>query len=342
VLTNADIPQRTLTPQQIQRMGQRLVPQMTSKAVMVVNLHTGQVVYARNEHERLAPASLTKMVTALVAVDHGTQEQEMRVAYGDGRYTYSASGLQNGEPLTLRQLLYLLLVVSDNVAANTIARELGGNVKTYVGWMNDKVAELGLQDTHFANPHGLDDEGHYSSAYDMALIANAFVNDPILADIVNTEDAWVAGRTIKSTNELLGQYPGMVGVKTGTTDNAGECLVTLVEQRGGRVLTVMLGSEDRFREARRLLDYYYANYAELCVDLPATKQNGYFDTDSQWHALTIEAPRVVLIAPWQVGSDTTYRTIIDSSPNPHSGQEVGLLTVQLAGGPLLEEPLYVR
>ena len=342
VLTNSDIPQHPLTPHQVRLMKERPLPKMTAQSVLLVNLSTGQILYSQKAHERRAPASLAKMVTALVALERGELGQPMRVAFRDVRWVYSAAGLQNGEPVTLRQLLYLLLVPSDNAAANTIARELAGDVPTFVGWMNERVARWGLQDTHFTNPHGLDDDGSYSTAYDMAIIARECMSNAAFADIVNTEEAWVAGRTVNSTNELLGEYPGMLGVKTGTTDLAGECLVALVDLPGGRVLTVMMGSEDRFRETRRLLDYYYASYAELRIDLPQTLQNRYLDEDNQWHSLALEAPTTVLIRPWELGSDTYYRYLDDLMANPAPGQEIGALAVQLAGRPLLEIPLHAR
>ena len=342
ILTDGDVPERTLTPNQLINMDQRAKPQIGAEAALLINLHTGQIVYSLDPHERHAPASLTKMMTALVAMEHYEKDREMRVRQNDVRWVYSAAHIQNGEPLTMWQLMNILLIASDNAAANVLARELAGDTATFVDWMNQRVAEMGLQETHFGNPHGLDDDETHSTAYDLAIIARTFCADPILLDIVNTPEAVAGGHAIQSTNELLGKYEGMVGVKTGTTDNAGECLISLVERPQGQVMSVVLGSEDRFKDTRLLLDYYYANYAELCIDLPATDQNRYLDRAGQWHEMGLAEEQIVLIRPWQVGSDNAYRYITMRHADPKPGEEIGTLAVQLAGQPLLEVPLYAR
>ena len=348
IMTDGDVPVRTLTPDQLRDLQPPdKKPQITAAAAMVLNLNTGQIVYSLHPHERRAPASLTKMVTALVAVeDYATKNEmearEMRVRQSDVAWTYSAVHISNGEPLNMWQLMNMLLIASDNVAANVLARELAGDRATFVEWMNQRVQEMGLQNTRFGNPSGLDHEATYSTAYELAIIARAFISDPVLLDIVNTTEATAAGHPIQSTNELLGVYPGMVGVKTGTTDNAGECLITLVQRPEGEVMSVVLGSEERFKDTRRLLDYYYDNYAELRIALPPSDQNRYLDRDGNWHELAMDSEQVVLIRPWQVGSDTAYRYITMRRSDPQPDETVGILAVQLAGEPLMEVSLYAR
>jgi len=342
VLTNSDVPRYTLTSHQLRAMRARPLPALTAPAVVLVNDRTGEILYARNEHERRAPASLIKMITAMVALERGDLDQGIIVNQTDA-LVYSAVGVSNGEKLTLRELLFTMLIPSDNVAARAIARELGGGrTATFVGWMNELVARLGLLDTHCANPTGLDHKDAYSSAYDMAIVARYAMNYPVFADIVRRYQAYAGGRWLESTNKLLNTYSGMIGVKTGTEQLAGECLITVVDRPQGRVLTVIMGSTDRFADTYLLLEYYYANYAELRIDLPQTPQNRYLDESNTWQEFGLKEPVVLLIKPWQMGTATYYRRIDNLSPDPDPDEPIGALVVTLAGNPFTEIPLYVR
>jgi len=317
------------------------VPEISAASAIVVNLTIGQVLYARNEHARRAPASLVKLVTAMVTLQRSRLDKEFTV-FPDDLSVYSPNYLQNGERLNVRELLFMLLISSDNVAAVTLARSIGRDVGTFVGWMNDLAAGWGLKDTRFANPHGYDSRSMYSSAFDMAVIAYHALSDPVIADIVKLPEIVMAGRRIQSTNRLLNSYSGMAGLKTGTTDQAGECYIAVVNRPAGRVLVVLLGSKDRFTDARLLLDYFYANYAELRIDMPPSAQNRYLDEQNGWHDCSVRAPLTLLVKPWQVSSASFYRRIDDLRVAPPPDQPVGALTVQLAGHPLTEVPIYAR
>ncbi|MEA3407174.1 MAG: D-alanyl-D-alanine carboxypeptidase family protein [Chloroflexota bacterium] len=341
ILTDADTPRCGLTPHQMMIMEQIAPPEISAASYILVNPSTGQILQARNEDVRRSPASLVKIVTALVALERGRQEQEIEIQSSDVR-VFSTVHLQNGEELSLRQLLFMLLISSDNAAAMAIARSLGGDVETYVGWMNDLVTSWGLTDTHFANPHGLDHEDSYSTARDLALIAWQAMRNPVFADIVGRAEAIAAYRNLESTNELLNTYPGAIGVKTGTTDLAGECLISMVDRPQGRALLVVLGSEDRFRDSRLMLDYFYANFAELDVTLRDTPQNRYLDGEGHWHAFGLQEPQVFLVSPWQVDEASLYRRLDNPSTTPDPQEPVGVLDVRLMGRPFSEIPLYVR
>ena len=341
VLTDSDIPRQKLPLNQVRAMGRVPVPDITAPSAIMANTTTGQIVYARNEHERRAPGSLVKIVTALVALQRGRQDQEIVVDRKD-LWPGSVLGLRSDEELNVRQLLFALLISSDNAAGMTLARGLAGDVRTFVGWMNDLVSRWGLVDTHFGNPHGLDDEDTYSTAYDMAIIARYAMGDQVFADIVRRPEAIVAYREIESTNELLTIYSGAIGVKTGTTDLAGECLAALVDRPSGQVLCVVMGSEDRYYDARLLLDYYYANFAELHIDLTDTPQNRYLDMNNSWHQFGLREPLTFLISPWQMSTVSVYRRIEDASANPNPDKPIGALEVTVGGNRLAEAPLYVR
>ena len=330
-----------MTLHQIRALRQLPVPQISAPSAILVSTTTGEILYARNEHERRAPASLVKVLTAIVALQRGRLDKQIRIEIEDVR-AYSVVGLQNGEQLSLRDLLFVMLVPSDNAASTAIARGLAESVRTYVKWMNELVSSWGLADTQVANPHGLDHKDSYTTAYDMAIIARRALTDPLFADIVRRSEVMVAGRWIESTNELLSTYSGMTGVKTGTTDRAGENLIAMVDRPSGHVLSVVMGSEDRFRDTRLLLDYYYSSFAELRVDLPETSQNRYLDEDNNWRAFRLREPVTFLISPWQAGTGSYYRRIDDISANPSPEEPIGALVVMLAGRRVTEVPLYVR
>jgi D-alanyl-D-alanine carboxypeptidase (penicillin-binding protein 5/6) len=341
MLVNSDLPQRPLTPYQIRLMRQAPQPELTAPSSLLADVTTRRVLYARQENERRAVGSLVKIVTAMVALERAPLDKDLRV-HQDDMVVSSAANLQNGELLSLREYLFFLLIPSDNRAAVTIARGLGKETSTYIGWMNEWVARLGLVDTRFANSSGLDHRAAYSTAHDMAVITLEAMKNPVFADIVRRPEVAIAARRLESTNKLLNVYPGMIGVKTGTEERAGECLITIVDRTQGKVISVVLGSTDRFRDTRLLLDYYYANYAQLRIDIPQTALNRYQDEDGNWHEFGLREPAIYLVSPWQMGTVSLYRRIDNPTPSPNPQEPVGALVVDLAGQPFAELPLYAR
>jgi serine-type D-Ala-D-Ala carboxypeptidase (penicillin-binding protein 5/6) len=338
-LADSDVARMSLTPQQIVLMRSAPVPELTAAAALLVNPTTGQVLYAHNEHARRAPGSLTKLITALVALERAELDRPITVIEED-LAVWTMIGLNEEEVLPLGEILPVLLVPSDNAAAMAIARNLGGSVATFVGWMNDWVAQWGMENTHLANPSGLDAEGNYTSAWDMARITLYAMQDPLLRDIVGRHEMVAANRRLVNTNEMLTRYPGAVGVKTGTETQAGECLITLVERRQGDALSVILGSSDRYADATALLDYFYTNYAELTVTLPPSPINRYVDANGELHEFGLREPLTFLVRSWQIGAVTMIRRIENPAAAPGSDEPVGRLQVFLAGRPLVEAPLY--
>lgn len=211
--------------------------------------------------ERRAMASVTKIMTALVARDHLDLDQEVRVSDAAAGAGESEVGLVAGERWTVRDLLYALLVRSGNDAAVALAEAAGGSVDGFSDLMNAKAAELGLTDSHFVNPHGLDAADHYSSAHDLAVMARELLEDPVLAQMVKTRLVMFkpspngANRTMRNTNHLLDEFPGVVGVKTGFTGAAGLVLVSALDTPSRTLVAVVMGSEAHFDDSRALLDY---------------------------------------------------------------------------------------
>ncbi len=240
-------------------------PQATAKAVLVKDLGSETVLYQKQADLRLPIASTTKIMTALVGSEYFKQNSILTVS-ASANIGGSTAGLKPGEKLTFRSVLYGLLLNSGNDAAFCIAENYPGGVVAFVGAMNLKAHELGLINTHFVNPAGFDDPNHYSSAKDLSKIAEEAVKNPDLARIVATKQTEISSIDKKETHKLtnvdtlLATLKGLIGVKTGYTDLAKENFVGLVDRDGHRILTVVLGSDDRFGETTRLVDWTYNNF----------------------------------------------------------------------------------
>jgi len=248
-------PTRTPIPA---RAGQ---PSVAARAAAVLDVSSGQILYGKSATARVPMASTTKIMTALIALESGNLSQVVNVTV-DSRKCVDCSlmGLRPGERLTLLDLLYGMLLPSGNDAAQQIAITIGGSEQAFVGLMNARAQQLGLIDTHYANPHGLDAPGHYTSAVDLARLTRVALTDPTFAKIVQTSAKTVKGaRTynLKNTNKLLPRND-VFGVKTGNTDAAGRCTVVLFRRGGRDVIVVVLGSQDRDGVALQLANYAYS------------------------------------------------------------------------------------
>lgn len=238
---------------------QQFLAPVSAPAFIVVDAATGSLLYGRRAHDRIAPASLTKIVTALLVIERGNLDQRARVPQAVlGLIESTLMGLVPGDRLSLRDLLYGLMLPSGNDAAVTLAVHVGGSEETFVRMMNQRAEELGLRNTSFANAHGLDAPGHYSSAYDLALLTRTALALPEFRAIVNAP-AWTArGETeqypVLNGNPLLQTYAGADGVKIGFTDDAGETIVGSAVRNGRRLIAVALRSDHRVLDASLLLD----------------------------------------------------------------------------------------
>lgn len=233
----------------------------SAASAVVMDAGSGRVIYSHNANEERSIASITKLMTALVAVEHTDDLDETvtvspLAAGTEGSSMYLAAN----EQLPLRHLLYGLLLRSGNDAAVAIAIHCAGDVETFAGWMNDKAAELGLQHSHFANPNGLEAEGHYSSAYDMALIAKAVLEQPTLAEIVATKSITLGERYMENHNKLLSRYEGCIGLKTGYTKAAGRTLVSAAQRMGTTFIAVTLCDPNDWDDHVALLDDAFSKY----------------------------------------------------------------------------------
>ncbi|PIS21956.1 hypothetical protein COY33_00290 [candidate division WWE3 bacterium CG_4_10_14_0_2_um_filter_42_7] len=240
-------------------------PEISAQSAMFVDLDTGKIIYEKNSRERRPVASLTKIMTALLALERGNLDHKMTVTEYAASLGEDSMYASAGEKFTLKELLYALMLNSANDAAETIGENLAGDRNTFVSWMNGRARELGLSDTNFVNASGLDeDKNDYSTAYDVLVMARTAIEKfPVFTEITGTTDQFFEEcpdhKAIFLSNEtnLLRTYPGCFGIKTGYTPKAGLCLVTAVKRDGKRVLGVILNSGDRRGDAELLLDYSY-------------------------------------------------------------------------------------
>lgn len=271
-------------------------PDIQAKAALLVDANTGNIVYAKNEHEELYPASLTKIMTALLvleAVDSGKLSLDQQLTASDSITQLdsdgSSAGIQVGEIMTVEQLLYCMLVVSANEACVILAEAVSGDVDTFVDAMNAKAQALGCENTHFVNPTGLHDSQHYTSAWDLYLITKEAMKHEDFMRICDTGDITLPAtnlseaRSLHSTNYLIsvwrsrGYYnTDAHGIKTGSTDAAGHCLVSSASKGSLSFISVMLGCEQlhlegneirtmSFYETNRLFNWAFDNFAYQTV-----------------------------------------------------------------------------
>ncbi|MHB8840438.1 MAG: D-alanyl-D-alanine carboxypeptidase family protein [Candidatus Aquicultor sp.] len=242
-------------------------PTVSAGSAILMNAKTGDVLWRRNSSIRRPMASTTKIMTALVAIEHGNLDDVVTVnadALGPG--SLGGVGLAKNEHITLRDLLYALLLPSANDAAVAIADHVGGSVGGFADMMNKKAVEIGANRTHFDNPHGLDSPTHYTTAYDLALITRYAMKNPTFSQIVSTKSWRLHGTKVVTThNNLLAMYSPATGVKTGFTNRAGSCLVSSATKGDVSLIAVVLGEKRRpnmFTQSAGLLSYGFSLYQE--------------------------------------------------------------------------------
>ena len=236
-------------------------PEISAKSALVYDLTDGKVLYEKNAREKLPMASLTKIMTAIVAMDH-KRSDDMYNVYPESLVGENVMGLTSGEILSLNELLHGLVLNSGNDAAEVIASNTM-NRTDFIKAMNDKAKSLGLKDTNFTNPSGLEGEGNqYTTSYDLLVITKYALNNyPEFAEVVSTPEYHMPATEehkaydLYNETNLLTSYPGVKGVKDGFTDEAGLCLVTYLDYKDHKIIGVILGSQNRIAEMKELLDY---------------------------------------------------------------------------------------
>lgn len=237
---------------------------LSADSACLIAADTGEIIFAKNENQQRPMASTTKIMTALLAAENGNMEDVVTVSKNAERQEGSSIYLRSSEKITLNDLVYGLMLNSGNDAAVAIAEHLSENVSDFAEQMTKKAVEIGAVNTQFKNPNGLDEPGHYTTAYDLALIAAYAMKNENFYRIVSTRSATgtlQSGQTLYFTNhnKLLNMYDGAVGVKTGFTKASGRCLVSAAERDGILLVAVTLNAPDDWNDHKKMLDYGFEN-----------------------------------------------------------------------------------
>lgn len=254
--------------------GNNEINNLSAEAIYLIDNRTNKVLYSKNENKKIYPASTTKILTAILAIENSNLDEKVTASFDsvisikDG---YSIANIMVEEELTVEQLLQVLLVYSANDAANILAEHIGGSIESFVSMMNTKLHELNLEDSHFNNAYGKHDENHYTTAHDLAYLFKYCLNNETFRKIAGSASCAIpstnksTNRLYQSTNDLLNPnspnyYPYVTAGKTGFTTPAKECLVSSAYKNNLELICVVLGSDNRFSDTKNLYDYAFSNF----------------------------------------------------------------------------------
>lgn len=243
------------------------VSDINSRSCIVLDRNSSMILYGKNEKNRVKMASTTKIMTAIVVLENSSLDTMVEVSKKSASTGGSRLGLKTGDKINIRDLLYGLMLCSGNDAAVCLAESIAGSVPEFSNLMNAKAQELGLTNSHFESPHGLDSDEHYTTAYELALLSNYALKNPTFLTIVGTKNYTVSingyPKTLSNTNELLGNLNGVYGIKTGFTNGANRCLVTACKRGDMDIICVVLGADTknfRTKDSIKLIEYTFKNY----------------------------------------------------------------------------------
>ena len=328
-------------------------PNITADYAILIEAATGRVIYEKNADEKAYPASTTKMLTCVLAIEKGDLDKTLsvsqRAAWTEDPYV----GFQQGDMLKERDLLKALMMVSDNSSAVVLAEGIGGSVEGFAKMMNDKAKEIGLTNSHFVTPNGLPDDDHYSTARDMAKIAAYGWHNEKFREFSGTEMdtiEWVSPvnkrMVVKNSNKLLGTMPGVNGIKTGWTNAAGGCLAASAKRDGVQLIAVVLHSDDvntRFTEAGKLLEYGFSKVKKMKSMDKSRTERTVLVSHGEGFKVTAHPQEDVKFPLLQGDSEKDYNIKISGSGVVEApiekGQRVGQATVYYKGKKLNSIPM---
>ena len=325
---------------------------VTAPAAVLMEASTGQVLFEKGAHDRRACASITKVMTLLLtfeALEAGelSLDQELTASAHAASMGGSDIWLEEGEQMTVDDLLKATVIMSANDAAVVLAEAVSGSEEAFVARMNERAGELGMEDTVFKNCNGLDEEGHLTSAYDVAVMSRALLAHEKIRDYTLTwMDSVRNGETqLVNTNKLIRSYQGITGLKTGTTGQAGSCISATAEREGMELIAVVLGAEStdlRFQDAKALLDYGFAGWKTVTPEAPylgpAAVEGGMAQTVE---VAAGEMPSLLL----QAGEEAQVETVVQLEPVKapvEQGQELGRILCQVAGETVAQVPVTAK
>ena len=325
---------------------------VTAPAAVLMEASTGQVLFEKGAHDRRACASITKVMTLLLtfeALEAGelSLDQELTASAHAASMGGSDIWLEEGEQMTVDDLLKATVIMSANDAAVVLAEAVSGSEEAFVARMNERAGELGMEDTVFKNCNGLDEEGHLTSAYDVAVMSRALLAHEKIRDYSLTwMDSVRNGETqLVNTNKLIRSYQGITGLKTGTTGQAGSCISATAQREGMELIAVVLGAEStdlRFQDAKALLDYGFAGWKTVTPEAPylgpAAVEGGMAQTVE---VAAGEMPSLLL----QAGEEAQVETVVQLEPVKapvEQGQELGRILCQVAGETVAQVPITAQ
>ena len=328
------------------------VLELNAKSAVLMEKSTGRVLYEQNPHERLAPASITKIMSLLLimeAIESGKITLEDTVSASEHAVSMGGSQiwLEAGETMTVDELLRAVAIGSANDATVALGEYIAGSEEAFVNMMNERAAELGMENTHFVNCTGLDAEEHYTSAYDVALMSRELIMHDLIKQYSSVwMDSLREGETqLVNTNKLVRFYEGATGLKTGTTDEAGYCLSATAERDGMELIAVVMGSDsgnNRFNSARKLLDHGFANYVKVSPsvemsEIPPISVTGGVESSVPVSEINLET---VLISKGMENSVTAQIDVPESVEAPiAAGQQIGTVSVMQGDEVLSQTPI---
>lgn len=323
-------------------------PAVSAKTAVVIDANSGRVLYEKNKDEKVYPASTTKIMTALLAIEQGDLDKKVKVSPEAVGVEGSSIYLTPGEELPLRDLVYGLMLRSGNDAAVAIAEEIGGGTDKFVNMMNERALSVGAKHTHFMNPNGLHDENHYTTSYDMALIARQAMHNPAFKEAAKAK-SYQANRgegkfnVFYNKNKVVYQYDGGTGIKIGYTKVAGRTLVASSQRNGTELICVVMGAPDWFNDTYALMDYGYSNYEEVKVVDGQTPLKAFPVSGGDKEQVYV-GTRKDVYCPVKKGSQVelgiAYAVTEDAKAPVSRWQEVGLLHIYVDGEYCYSEPLY--
>ena len=256
-----------------QSLNQIKFPEINSRAYVVIDRNTHTILCGKNENEKRKMASTTKIMTATLIIENYNLNETIEISKKAANTGGSRLGLKQNDKITIRDLLYGLLLRSGNDAAVALAEYAGGSIDGFAEMMNSKAKELNLNNTHFETPHGLDSDNHYTTAYELATLANYALNNNTFKQIVGTQNYTIKingnAKNLTNTNELLGNFYGIYGIKTGFTNGANRCLVTACKRDNMDIICVVLGADTkkfRTQDSIKLINYTMKNFKQVNIE----------------------------------------------------------------------------
>jgi len=298
-------------------------PEISAKAAIVYDLSSERLLYEKNAVSKVPMASTTKIMTFLIATENCEDLYETVTVSRQAAYTEgSTMHLAEGETITLHDLLYGLLLNSGNDAAVAIAEHVGGSIEEFCNMMNDRAVSIGAVNTNFKTPHGLDVDGHYTTAYDLALIAKEAYKQPLYRKIVSTSSIYLNGHNLKNTNPLLGRYDEVTGGKTGYTGGAGRCIVFYMESGSVQAVAVLLNcptSAERVNDSNKLIKYTSQNYNTYTLLSRGTRIDSFAVEKGRAKEVygIIDDNICITLAKWEEANfDVTYKRNFEKLASP--------------------------